>query len=503
MQQALYRKYRPQFFSDLVDQEAIKATLQNQVRQGKVAHAYLFAGPKGTGKTTMARILARAVNCLDIKDGEPCGKCDICVAADKGAFLDLIEIDAASNRGIDNIRELISKISLSPTQGKYKVYVIDEAHMLSREAFPALLKTLEEPPAHAIFILATTEADKIPPTIVSRCQRFDFRPIKIVDVKNYLTEVAKQESIQIEDAAVSFLAEKSGGGMRDALSLLERSAMLDTKVTVQILSDWLGFVDTATIISFMNLVASGEVKSAINSVEEIYRNGYDLNRFVSSCLEMARQLVMVKLNNVEQLDLTPETQEKVLQLAAKFEIGNLIWLTENLLTVSRDVKFATLPQLPIEVLVIKAADKFGKISHSEISKTPEAPVETKAEEVAVVEAVSEPVIAEVVVKEEAPVKMEDSGEFAWQKVLDCIRATSPTLAGMLSSCIWTLEGGKLVLEFGSNFHKEKMQQSSSVDLIRLACSDQGYEVEVECRISLDQQKAREGVDPGLISEVFG
>ncbi len=259
MSQALYRKWRPQTWDDVVGQQHVVQTLRNALVAERVGHAYLFAGPRGTGKTSVARLLAKAVNCLDEDPAQrPCGRCDHCNAVNQGRFLDLIEIDAASNTSVEDVRDLRDKINFSPNQGKYKVYIIDEVHMLSTAAFNALLKTLEEPPRHAIFILATTEVHKIPATVLSRCQRHEFRRIPVVEIVSHLKILAQGEKIQIEDSALNLIARQATGSMRDSISLLDQLASSGQSITLEITQDILGTAANQAVIDLVTALADGE-----------------------------------------------------------------------------------------------------------------------------------------------------------------------------------------------------------------------------------------------------
>jgi len=333
MQLAWYRKYRPQTFTEVVGQEHIKTTLRNQIKAGSFGHAYLFSGPKGTGKTSMARILARSVNCLVSVGGEPCGKCAMCQAFDNGQMLDLIEIDAASNTGVENIRDLIDKIALAPSLAKFKVYVIDEAHQLSKSAFNALLKTLEEPPAHAIFILATTEPHKFPATIISRCQRFDFRHLNVADIVVWLKTVADKEKIQLDEAAAELIAGESGGSMRDALSLLEQASSMSPNITKDQLVSWLGFVDWNSVYQLMEMVLSGKPQEAISRVNQIHQDGYDLNRLAVAWIALVRQILAVKLGNQSVLGISADQIQQLDKFTGRLSLDQIAWLMEELIFV--------------------------------------------------------------------------------------------------------------------------------------------------------------------------
>ena len=289
------RKYRPRKFSELVGQEVASRVLLNAVRLGKLAHAYIFAGPRGTGKTTTARILTRAINCLRPVDGEPCGECENCIAIDKGIFPDLIEIDAASNRGIDDIRSLRDAVSYTPIKGKYKVYILDEAHMLTKEAFNALLKTLEEPPPRTVFILCTTEYEKIIPTIISRCQRIIFSKLKEEDIVKYLRFICEKEHLQCEERALYTIARISDGGMRDAVSLLDQTATFgEGQVKEQIIEEFLGILSQEKVRDFIKLLLSGDTDNALKFLRDIRDKGYNLSVFWDSVEEEVRNLIIYK-----------------------------------------------------------------------------------------------------------------------------------------------------------------------------------------------------------------
>lgn len=289
---ALYREWRPQFFRDVVGQEHVTRTLKNAVRQGRIAHAYLFCGPRGTGKTSTARILAKAANCPQLEEGEPCNRCSLCLNITAGTALDVLEMDAASHRGIEEIRDLRQRVGFAPTAGRFKFYIIDEVHMLTGEAFNALLKTLEEPPRYAVFVLATTEAHKVPPTITSRCQRFDFRRLGREAISGHLARVAREKGWEVEPDALSLLSRQAGGALRDALGLLDQAASFTggriTRADVEALTGALGEEPLKALIS---AVTVGDVPALLNSLESLFAAGYEPRQILFQLADYLRDLL--------------------------------------------------------------------------------------------------------------------------------------------------------------------------------------------------------------------
>ncbi len=289
------RKYRPKRFSEVVGQEVAVRVLRNAVKLNKLSHAYLFAGPRGTGKTTLARVLTKAVNCLQPEEGEPCGRCENCLSIDRGSFPDLIEIDAASNRGIDDVRSIRDAVSYAPIKGKYKVYILDEAHMLTREAFNALLKTLEEPPPRTIFVLCTTEYEKIMPTILSRCQRLIFSKLREEEIVEYLKGICEKEGLQCEERALLTIAKLSDGGMRDAVSMLDQASTYgEGRVSSELLEEFLGVVSQERVRDFLKMLLSSETDNALAFLRDLSHKGFNLPRLWDFLEEEIRGLILYK-----------------------------------------------------------------------------------------------------------------------------------------------------------------------------------------------------------------
>ena len=354
---ALYRKFRPDCFEDVKGQEHIVTTLQNQIKAERIGHAYLFCGTRGTGKTTIAKIFAKAVNCEEQQDGSPCGKCAACKAIAAGASMNVIEIDAASNNGVDNIREIVEEVSYSPAEGKYKVYIIDEVHMLSIGAFNALLKTLEEPPSYAIFILATTEVHKIPITILSRCQRYDFRRITIDTIAARLRELMDTEQIQAEDKALRYVAKTADGSMRDALSLLDQCIAFHygQELTYDKVLDVLGAVDTEVFGRMLRFVLGRDVSGCIGLLEEIVMQGRELTQFVTDFTWYLRNLLLVKSSDdiEDVIDVSSDNLARLREEADMTKAGAIMRYIRIFSELSGQIKYAAQKRILIEIALIK------------------------------------------------------------------------------------------------------------------------------------------------------
>ncbi len=358
---SLYRKYRPQTFSDVIGQKHIVQTLSNSIVGDKVAHAYLFTGPRGTGKTTMARIFARAVNCTNRSGANPCLECDICKNITQGRSLDIFEIDAASNTGVDNIRELRENVKFPPSHAQYKVYIIDEVHMLSTGAFNALLKTLEEPPAHVIFILATTEIHKVPETIISRCQRYDFTRLSLEHIIEKLSTIAESEKISIEKDALEMIAVASEGGMRDAESLFAQViAFEDNNITASKIEEMLGTTKRQSLETLAKNIFDKNATDAIALINQLSQDGYDLDVFNKSFLNYLRQIMLVsvdeKLAKLFSFELTSGQTQDLMTAAKGIQAKEVLFVTQCFTEIGGKIKSAFIPQLPLEMAIIKATN---------------------------------------------------------------------------------------------------------------------------------------------------
>lgn len=355
---ALYRKYRPQTFSEVVGQEAVVKALRNQVKYARIGHAYVFCGTHGTGKTTLARVFAKAVNCLHPVDGNPCGECEFCRSA--SASLDIIEIDAASNTGVDNIRELREEVAYAPVAGRYKVYIIDEAHMLSAQAFNALLKTLEEPPEHAIFILATTEPQKLLTTILSRCQRYDFGRLTQEQIYGQLKDIAAREGLSVEDEALSYMASHVDGSSRDALSLLDqcRAYFTEEEITLAKVLDVLGAVDSSVLTGMTGALASGDAVALLRYVDDVFRQGRDPLQLVASLASYLRGVLMfgVMGNEADKyVSDGPAARSAMAEQSKRVTPSQLTFFIQELSKLNNQIRFAAYRRVLLETGLVAIA----------------------------------------------------------------------------------------------------------------------------------------------------
>lgn len=355
MYRVLYRKWRPQTFEEVYGQPHITATLKNELVSGRVAHAYLFTGSRGTGKTTCAKILSKAVNCLSPHDGDPCNECEICRGIDNGSVLDVIEIDAASNNGVDNIRDLRDEANFTPVKAKYRVYIIDEVHMLSTGAFNALLKILEEPPEHVIFILATTEVHKLPATILSRCQRFDFKRITPEDICARLQYVAEHENITLDEDAAALIAKVADGALRDALSLLDRCCAVDEHITSEVVTKSAGLAGRDYLMRLSECIIKKDCASALGIINELHMNSCDMERLCSEFMFHLRDLMIVKtVKNADSILIATDDELKSLKaLAEKLPLEELLYDLNIIEDTFSQIKRSSNKRIPLEMAFVK------------------------------------------------------------------------------------------------------------------------------------------------------
>ena len=358
MYQVLYRKYRPRVFADVYGQDHVTSTLKNEIKEGRISHAYLFTGSRGTGKTTCAKILAKAVNCPNAVDGEPCNACEICKGLDSGTIYDVVEIDAASNNGVDNIRDLREEVNYTPTRGKYRVYIIDEVHMLSTGAFNALLKTLEEPPAHVIFILATTEVHKLPATILSRCQRFDFKRIQPETMAVRLQQVAGLEGMELAPDAATLIARIADGALRDGLSILDQCAGRSKQITAQLVSEVAGLAGREALYRLSDAVLARDSSAAVEELAQLHENSYDMERLCVEMINHFRNFMMVKTvkKSRELIICTDDEYKHIEASAGQFTLAQILRGLDLFQSTLVKIKGGATPRIEMEMAFVRLCE---------------------------------------------------------------------------------------------------------------------------------------------------
>ncbi len=467
MYQVLYRKYRPGVFSDVVGQEHITSTLSKEIESGKTSHAYLFTGSRGTGKTTCAKILSKAVNCLHPVNGNPCNECEICKGLDSGAILDVVEIDAASNNGVDNIRDIRDEISFTPASCKYRVYIIDEVHMLSIGAFNALLKTLEEPPAHVKFILATTEVHKLPVTIVSRCQRFDFKRVTPEAMKQRMEYIAECEDFTADEEALSLIARIADGGMRDALSLLDQCTGHGKHITAEIVCEVAGMTGKDHLFSLAASAAENNAGKAIETLDELHANSCDMERLCSDLINHFRNLMIVKTvkSSGDILVCTADELRQYNEQSGKFTLENILYCISLLQSSMANIKRGVNRRIEMEMTMIKLCSPavssdnealLRRISDLEhklktgtfVAGTPAEKVseEKAAPESRKEEAAEKPEAQVAPQKEEVPPPDDnDEGSIDWAEVLSELTKINMPLWGVLTGSGAFIRGDHVII----------------------------------------------------------
>lgn len=478
---ALYRKYRPTSFDELYGQEHIATTLKNSVAGSTFSHAYLFYGPRGTGKTSAARILAKAINCEHNEKGNPDNKCAKCVLVNEGKTVDIIEIDAASHTQVDNIREvIIEKANFAPTNLKYKVYIIDEAHMLSKSSFNALLKTLEEPPEHAVFILATTEINKIIPTIQSRCQRFDFRRIDDVSMLKRLAYIAKEEKIEIDDRSLTMIVRASEGGFRDAISLLDQASDLaGGKITETELANVLGLADFASVEDYVFALVSKDVKSALEIFHKALDNGYEPSQFYKNSLETLRRLLFASVSGIDEVGLSEGTAKLFKEVLEKASAKEILAIIDTFILTDTAYKYSVLPQLAIEIATTKIALGFDE-SRAEITENYSS---SRVEK-------SRVDSSHDVQTVDSPVAYKGSPDAKWQQFLLEVKGKNNSMHAILRVCEPDFNGDEVCLTFPYKFHKERVEDTRNRELVE----------EVLDRVYGGKHRVRCVLRPGMANE---
>ena len=488
MPQALYSKWRPRQWDSVVGQDHIIQTLRNAVSSDRVVHAYLFSGPRGTGKTTTARLLAKAVNCLDPDLSlRPCNKCAHCEALNAGRFLDLIEIDAASNTSVDDVRDLREKINFSPNLGRYKVYVIDEVHMLSNAAFNALLKTLEEPPAHAIFILATTEAQKIPATVLSRCQRHEFRRIKVSDMVMNLTELAEKEDLQVPEEVLELIARQSTGSLRDAISLMDQLASTGETVHLELAQTVLGTATSQSVMEVINALLACDPKAGLDQIHRALDAGSDVREFARQIVKYLRRLLLIQMGDTGPGGETPEMEKLMQEQSTKIATSDLIRLIRIFNQVAMDTRSKWHPGLSLEIAFLEGCETIKESNPVPAISNP-TPTPTPKKNPPSVQTPPAAVADRAQVQSPAPAnddRLASKINQNWPQVLAMVRRELPNLYGLLNSCQSRHSTGSvLVLGFASDILKNQMAKRENIEIVQQVVSEiVGTQIEVRCAIT--------------------
>ena len=500
MTQALYRKYRPKEWAAVVGQDHVVTTLKNAIAADRVAHAYLFAGSRGTGKTTLARLLAKAVNCTNADPTKrPCNECEHCKAVNDNRFMDLIEIDAASNTSVDDVRDLRDKINFSPSQGKYKIYIIDEVHMLSTQAFNALLKTLEEPPPHAIFVLATTEIHKIPATVLSRCQRHEFRRVPVAEIVANLKMIIKAEKIQADDDALIQIARQSAGGMRDAQSLLDQLSSTGDKITLALAQTVLGTATSQTVLDVISSVMDHDPARGLETIHKALDAGADPRSLSRQIVEYLRGLMLIQMGNANQVEATADVKKQMQAHAKSFSTSDVLRMMKSFNNAATDLRGGWQPSLSLELALAEVLD-----APNESAPFPVAARQTKpqsfgsrtesqpqAESVALPAPVPQAQVSgtEGAVESSHPTANPafSSGDVikAWKQLSASLPKTQANLSALLNSVrMIDVQGKTLILGLASDVLVSKIDKPDQIEAIRKLIKDEfGVDVKVRCTVT--------------------
>jgi len=508
-EQALYRRWRSQTFAEVVGQEHVTTTLRNAVASGRVAHAYLFYGPRGTGKTSTGRILAKALNCMQSSSGEPCNACPQCMAIKEGRSLDLVEIDAASNRGIDDIRDLREKVNYAPSEGRFRVYIIDEAHMLTTEAANALLKTLEEPPPHTKFILATTEVHRILPTILSRCQQFQFRPLSQAAVRDRLAFVCHEEGIAIEDVALERLARVANGSLRDAQNIVDQlRAHFGDVLTLTQLESMLGRTEDERAVFLAEQVLAGNIAAALETINAIAWEGGDLRQFARNLLAVFRTIMMCKAGARIALDISPETQAKAAALAKTVSMDRLLAIIKGF--AQADLRGDEESILQLELAAVEGAltDPIAGASPAAVTERAEradrdtrpaiqrhaAAEPQKETSLPPEEPMDQAGIGCIQPEIQLPVQGRTAEQLTidWSTIVQGLRHSNKNVQALLRSCEPVgIEDNTVILGFYHTYHKEKIEDPRNRRVVEDTLSKVlGKPYEVRCVLTSRDAKSK-------------
>ena len=509
MTQALYRKYRPKEWDEVVGQDHVVTTLKNAITADRVAHAYLFAGSRGTGKTTLARLLAKSVNCLNPDPTKrPDNECENCKAVNENRFLDLIEIDAASNTSVDDVRDLRDKINFSPSQGKYKIYIIDEVHILSTQAFNALLKTLEEPPPHAIFVLATTEIHKIPATVLSRCQRHEFRRVPVDEIVANLKKIVKAEKIQADDDALIQIARQSAGGMRDAQSLLDQLSSMGEKITLALAQTVLGTATSQTVLDLISSVMDHDPAHGLETIHKALDAGADPRSLARQIVEYLRGLMLIQMGNVNQVEATADVKKQMQSHARSFSTNDVLRMMKAFNNAATDLRGGWQPSLSLELALAEVLDTPNEPAPRPSASPPVATVRAQPQStpVAHTESTYKPSQSENTRNEETdsapneeskashPVETStvSAGDIikAWKHLSASLPKAQANLSALLNSVkMIDVQGKTLVLGLASDVLVSKIDKPDQLEAIQKLIRDQfGVDMNIRCVVTTAKGK---------------
>ena len=488
MTQALYRKYRPKEWDEVLGQDHIVTTLKNAIAADRVAHAYLFAGSRGTGKTTLARLLAKAVNCTNPDPTKrPCNECEHCKAVNDNRFMDLIEIDAASNTSVDDVRDLRDKINFSPSQGKYKIYIIDEVHMLSNQAFNALLKTLEEPPPHAIFVLATTEIHKIPATVLSRCQRHEFRRVPVGEIVTNLKMIVKAENLQADDDALIQIARQSAGGMRDAQSLLDQLSSTGDRITLALAQTVLGTATSQTVLDTLTSIMDHDPAHGLETIHKALDAGADPRSLARQIVEYLRGLMLIQMGNANQVEATADVKKQMQAHAKSFSTSDVLRMMKAFNNAATDLRGGWQPSLSLELALAEVLDAPNEVTPTPAVSSSGGTRQPKPQPVATPRTETQPQAESVAANRPGDKPILNAGDVikSWKQMSSALPKAQANLSALMNSVrMIDIHGQTLILGLASDVLVSKIDKPDQIEAIQKLIKDQfGVDVNIHCVVT--------------------